>query len=245
MYIAEERKEMVENPTLAALSSQFFMAQERLSINADTNISLLDVKRETHSKYERVKIFTILQEHCVHLLVLFLKHNDHFSMYSLETQETLVMSNIVEMSILSVAMFFNRKRNVLSCGWILSHGETEGEDVELSLLEFVGLVGEDIATRISKVFSGISALNLPPEANFFLILVAALSRDGLFIEDQVKVDRDRVWYLQALFKYLQANNKGNREESSKQLAQVHRVLKMTKDCAEDIKNTIVEFVELG
>ena len=45
-------------------------------------------------------------------LVLFLKHNKHYGDYSWDTQEKLLTANICEVTIIFMAMYFDRERQI-------------------------------------------------------------------------------------------------------------------------------------
>ena len=63
-------------------------------------------------KYNYPLVFTSLQEHFIDMVVLFLKHNRHYQAHTWDTQEKLLMKNICDITIILMAMYFDRERQI-------------------------------------------------------------------------------------------------------------------------------------
>merc|ERR1719186_1676047 len=104
-----------ETSFISSLGPNFFMSCEKLSMFS-SRFSVVQLLAES-SQYSPALVFTSLQDYMVQLVVMFLKHNQHFQSHSWVSQAKLLRKNLPEMTVILLTMCFDRQKQRLR--WIL------------------------------------------------------------------------------------------------------------------------------
>jgi len=242
VHLAQEK----ETTFISSLGPNFFMSCEKLSMFS-SSFSVIHLLAES-SQYSPALVFTSLQDYLVQLVVMFLKHNQHFQSHSWVSQAKLLRKNLPEMTVILATMCFDSDKQ--SFRWVLAQQDLlaireyrpmQQQTVEITKKDLQGHLGEEVTNCIIKAVNTLADLKLPNCILLVLVLVAVFTRDGLFMDKQNRVDCQRAEYLQMVFRYLTSMQ--SREASSRITAKLHKTLKILKDFSENIRccevNTVI------
>jgi len=227
-----------ETSFISSLGPNFFMSCEKLSMFS-SRFSVVHLLAES-SQYSPALVFTSLQDYMVQLVVMFLKHNQHFQSHSWVSQAKLLRKNLPEMTVILLTMCFDRQKQRFR--WVLgeqdlvtirSYRANQQQTVKITKKDLQEHLGEEVTNCIMQAVNTLADLQLPNCILLVLVLVTVFTRDGLFMDKQNRVDCQRAEYLQMVFKYLSSVQ--SREASSRVTAKLHKTLKILKDFSENIR----------
>jgi len=243
--VADKNSITPESSFVSSLEEHFLMLKEKVSMFSPR--FSVEQLLATSSQYCPALVFTSLQDYVVQLVVMFLKHNQHFQSHSWVTQAKLLRKNLPEMTLILLTMCLDKQRQIFK--WVLteqdldtirSHRATQEQTVEITKKNLEDHLGEEVAEYIMESVNILADLQLPTCILLVLVLVAVFTRDGLFMDKQNRVDSQRAEYLQMVFRFLSSVQ--SRDASSRITAKLHKTLKILKDFSENIRHSEVTSV---
>jgi len=215
---------------IAQIERCFLLAKESVSVFIEYS------KLSTKEKQSSPRMFTLVQEHCVQLMVIFLNKCPQFQSLPSDCQNRLLRKNMTEVTVLLFTMSFERNKQVFR--WSHAGGtprtwfERKDGTTETTEQDISKLLNEIAGKHVLKVVNSLAELELPGCVLILLVIISIFSREGTSMEQQATVDQARNYYRQLLYLYIKVTT----SNYSRLNAKLHQVLKTVRDLAELVRS---------